>query len=698
MDHSAKKICSLVAMFATLLCAMLLAAAPSSAWAESGAFKVGETEYASFNRALSAAARSEDSTITLTGDVTVDSSLTINRSDITLDLDGHTLTITSSDDGISVTNGASGVKITSSAEDQGTIYLDSTATGKSVICVTSGSVSELSNVDLRANASTSDYGIYLYSENASMGAISGCTFSDVAYGIAAFNCSPASTDNEGNLTAPDGIEKIEDTAITASVTGIELSRTACGSIDGCTITGGTDGILVKSRVAVHDYLAGATISSSTISGTSGYGVEILGEGSGAGCFSSVTFTGSDECVVTGGEAAVYVDESCDLTLESGGIVCSASDEADEDAGEAEAGTLIALAGAEDAEDGESEEVESAGVVVKGGTFAMSGGTISGYTSEYGGGVYVEDGTFAMSGGTICDNHAYYGGGAYLASEDSGSSFTMTGGTITHNEAEYQGGGVYLESGSGLVASDAVLANNEAGDKDEGAWQDGQREGADILCDKGATVTLSSMNSGVTYEADGIEADGWYYDSVQLRYADGTVTECSETDGISDVALIAAHGEADGSDAEDGLDAEATAGGATAEDDAATDDDEAADGESADDSSAEDDATTDEPDADDSAEDSSSDDAATSDDGADVDAAAVGTAAADDDDAVTDDAATDDAADEDDAASEDEDSTSGSGLSDAGDRAAFMVGSVAVMAAIALASGIAALKCRKGQRS
>jgi hypothetical protein len=44
---------------------------------------------------------------------------------------------------------------------------------------------------------------------------------------------------------------------------------------------------------------------------------------------------------------------------------------------------------------------------------MSGGTISGNTSSvFGGGVYAGGGTFTMSGGTLSGNTALYGGGVY----------------------------------------------------------------------------------------------------------------------------------------------------------------------------------------------------------------------------------------------------------------------------------------------
>ncbi|GHU99766.1 hypothetical protein FACS189483_09370 [Spirochaetia bacterium] len=95
---------------------------------------------------------------------------------------------------------------------------------------------------------------------------------------------------------------------------------------------------------------------------------------------------------------------------------------------------------------------ASGVFVNGGSFAMSGGTISGNTSSsYAGGVSVSGGVFTMSGGTISSNTVssyYYGGGGVFVN---GGAFTMSGGTISGNTSSYYssyGGGVSV-TGSGI---------------------------------------------------------------------------------------------------------------------------------------------------------------------------------------------------------------------------------------------------------
>jgi hypothetical protein len=111
-------------------------------------------------------------------------------------------------------------------------------------------------------------------------------------------------------------------------------------------------------------------------------------------------------------------------------------------------------------------------VCRGGTFTMSGGTISGnssvatytYGHSYGGGVYVSSGgTFTMSGGTINGNSSSgspsYGGSGGGVSVGSGSEFTMSGGEISGNEGT-NGGGVEV-SGGEFTMSGGIISGNTA---------------------------------------------------------------------------------------------------------------------------------------------------------------------------------------------------------------------------------------------
>jgi len=91
--------------------------------------------------------------------------------------------------------------------------------------------------------------------------------------------------------------------------------------------------------------------------------------------------------------------------------------------------------------------QGAGITVYGGTFEMTGGTISNNKSanEYclGGGVCLFDGTFTMSGGIITGNVSHKGAGVYMR-----GVFNMNDGIITGNTARQYGGGVFIETYSG----------------------------------------------------------------------------------------------------------------------------------------------------------------------------------------------------------------------------------------------------------
>lgn len=79
---------------------------------------------------------------------------------------------------------------------------------------------------------------------------------------------------------------------------------------------------------------------------------------------------------------------------------------------------------------------------------LTGGTIRGFTATDGGGVYVDGGSFEMSGGTISAcNAANAGGGVYVLS----GSFKMSGGSIEDCTA-HEGAGVKVYASNGKTAS------------------------------------------------------------------------------------------------------------------------------------------------------------------------------------------------------------------------------------------------------
>ena len=101
-----------------------------------------------------------------------------------------------------------------------------------------------------------------------------------------------------------------------------------------------------------------------------------------------------------------------------------------------------------------------GVNMYGGTFTMSGGTISNNKANewWGGGVYGTDGsTFMMESGTISDNTATSGGGVYL----NRGTFEMESGTISGNTANGDGGGVYVNYDGEFEMSSGTISDNTA---------------------------------------------------------------------------------------------------------------------------------------------------------------------------------------------------------------------------------------------
>ena len=96
----------------------------------------------------------------------------------------------------------------------------------------------------------------------------------------------------------------------------------------------------------------------------------------------------------------------------------------------------------------------------GGTFTLKAGTLTSNSleggSRFGAGVYLGGGSFVMTGGTITNNYGVsHGGGVFV----NGGSFTMTGGTISGNtvRSESNGAGVYVSSGSFTMGGTAVIA-------------------------------------------------------------------------------------------------------------------------------------------------------------------------------------------------------------------------------------------------
>ena len=150
--------------------------------------------------------------------------------------------------------------------------------------------------------------------------------------------------------------------------------------------------------------------------------------------------------------------------------------------------------------------DGGGVYVDGGSFEMSGGTISACNAtNAGGGVYVSSGSFKMSGGSIEDCTAHEGAGVKVyASNGKTASFSMTGGeiqncntdgvsiyaigsgtsefTMTGGTIEDNGGyGVWVDNGSAVMSGGSVKGS----------------ERYDIYIGSRATLTVSNTQVGGT---------------------------------------------------------------------------------------------------------------------------------------------------------------------------------------------------------
>lgn len=150
--------------------------------------------------------------------------------------------------------------------------------------------------------------------------------------------------------------------------------------------------------------------------------------------------------------------------------------------------------------------DGGGVYVDGGSFEMSGGTISACNAtNAGGGVYVSSGSFKMSGGSIEDCTAHEGAGVKVyASNGKTASFSMTGGeiqncntdgvsiyaigsgtsefTMTGGTIEDNGGyGVWVDNGSAVMSGGSVTCS----------------ELYDIRIGSSATLTVNNTQVGGT---------------------------------------------------------------------------------------------------------------------------------------------------------------------------------------------------------
>lgn len=103
-------------------------------------------------------------------------------------------------------------------------------------------------------------------------------------------------------------------------------------------------------------------------------------------------------------------------------------------------------------------------------YSVTGGVITGGSTQYGGAVYVNGGTFTMNGGNIVgnivgNNATGYGAGVYV---NTNATFTMNGGSIVGNKAMKNSGsggngaGVYVNTDATFtMTGDSMISDNSS---------------------------------------------------------------------------------------------------------------------------------------------------------------------------------------------------------------------------------------------
>jgi hypothetical protein len=166
-----------------------------------------------------------------------------------------------------------------------------------------------------------------------------------------------------------------------------------------------------------------------------------------------------------------------------------------------------------------------GVYVAGGTFTMSGGTISGNkvwsdpsNKSGGGGVCVVDGTFTMEGGTISGNMAVYNtsvvGGAYT--RDAGGGVYISRGTFTMSgNAQISGNvgsGVYVVGGTFRMSGNARINGNDGSVGNSGSDNGLSASGGGGVYVVGISVNSSYVVGTFTMEGGTISGNKAYDDA------------------------------------------------------------------------------------------------------------------------------------------------------------------------------------------
>ena len=341
------------------------------------------------------------------------------KNNITLDLNGKTITANVGFAAIGVTNGVTFTLCDCKGENgvsgQITHAVDKTGSGVNI----SGGVFHMYGGSITGNTANVGGGVYMYDGTFNLhgGKITG-------------NTAEKSNNNGGN---GGGVCMYGGTF---EMNGGSIGGTNAGDANTATYGGGV-------------YMGGGTftMSGGTISGNSGRGVYV----------ESGTFTMSDSASVTGNSGGVNVRTDGNFVMSGGSV---ANNTVTGDGGGVYVNGTFEMSGGTISENKATGSGSGGGVQVSG-TFTMSGGTISENKADVSGGgviIAVSGATFTMSGNASITNNTANesGGGVYV-----GGKFTMNGGEITGNTTTGNGGGVYVgSSGTFTVSGAATVMDNK----------------------------------------------------------------------------------------------------------------------------------------------------------------------------------------------------------------------------------------------
>ena len=400
---------------------------------------VGESYYTDIQAAIDAAA--ENATVKLIGDVSINSTINISK-DLTLDLNGFTVTQTGSGSVIEINGGKTFTLTDSGTGAPGAITGGKAARGGGVN-MGKGSTFNLERATISYCSATSEGGgVYVpsYSTfNMTNAVITHCEVpTNVGGGFSSFGTTTV-TDSKIEYCSANYGGGIKIDGVRGG--GLTVSNS---TVENCTTSYNGGGIFA-------DYGAEVIIKDNTVirknraSTYAGGGIFIRRYGSG-----SVTVTNSS---VTENEApdggGIGLDSSTKLTLDNAKIIGN-------------------TASTEFGNGNISGESNGGGIYAFNSTVAVTNNTQieSNTGGTNGGGIYAENGAVIhLTGGSVNENNAVTGAGIYIWAKDDGNYSTciMEGTTeIFKNTATGQGGGIYLNKGrASLTMNGGYIQNNRA---------------------------------------------------------------------------------------------------------------------------------------------------------------------------------------------------------------------------------------------